>query len=120
MSAAEPIESREIDGVRVLRFNDRRLFDDFTVRQVGDALAEALPAKPGGRLVLDFSNVEELSSSMIGKLLLVLRRIDATKGRLRLCELSPSVRGVFRTTNLDRLFAIDRDLRESLEHLEGS
>ena len=120
MSTAEPIESREIDGVRVLRFTSSRLFDDVTVRQVGDALIDALPTKPGARLVLDFSNVEEVSSSMIGKLLLVLRRMDATKGKLRLCELSPSVRGVFRTTNLDRLFGIDRDLRESLEHLEGS
>jgi anti-sigma B factor antagonist len=119
MSTAERIESREIDGVRVLRFADRRLYDDFTVRQVGDALADAMPTAPGSRLVLDFSQVDEVSSSMIGKLLLVLRRMDAAKGKLRLCELSPSVRGVFRSTNLDRLFPIDRDLRESLEHLDG-
>jgi anti-sigma B factor antagonist len=119
MSAADRIESREIDGVRVLRFTDRRLYDDVTVRQVGDALVDAVPTGPGGRLVLDFSGVDEVSSLMIGKLLLVLRRVDAARGKLRLCELSPSVRGVFRSTNLDRLFGIDRDLRESLEHLEG-
>lgn len=118
MPATDHIEVRDLDGVRVVRFLDRRLYDDMTVRHASDALADAVPTAPRPRLVLDFSNVEEVSSSMIGKLLLVLRRMDAAKGRLRLCELSSSVRGVFRSTNLDRLFPIDRDLRESLDHLD--
>lgn len=118
MPASDHIESRDIDGVRVLRFLDRRLYDDLVVRQTADALANALPTSPRARVVLDLSNVEEISSSMIGKLLLVLRRMDASKSQLRLCEISPSVRGVLRSTTLDRLFAIDRDLHESLDHLD--
>ena len=43
------------------------------------------------------------------------RAFLASGGRLRICELSPTVRAVFRTSNLDRLFAIDRDRREALE-----
>ncbi len=117
MPPSNHVEVRDIDGVRVLRLLDHQLHDDLTVRQTADALTAALPNKPRSRVVLDLSNVDEISSSMIGKLLILLRRMDATKGQLRLCELSPSVQGVLRATTLDRMFAIDRDLHESLDHL---
>ena len=36
-------------------------------------------------------------------------------GKLRLCEMSPVIQQVFRTSNLDRLFTIDRDQRAALD-----
>ena len=108
----------EVDGVKVVRFHDRQLFDERTVREVADQIAARLPndGKPI-RLVLDFSEVGLISSSLLSKLILLQRRVDGTRGRLRLCELSPVLQQVFRTSNLDRLFAIDRDQRSSLETL---
>jgi anti-sigma B factor antagonist len=50
----------------------------------------------------------------LSKLILIQRRVDGTRGKLRLCELSPVLQQVFRTSNLDRLFSIDRDQRTSL------
>jgi anti-sigma B factor antagonist len=66
-------------------------------------------------LILDFSSVDLISSTLLGKLILLQRRVDGTGGKLRLCEMSGTVRSVFKTSNLDRLFAIDRDRREALE-----
>jgi anti-sigma B factor antagonist len=70
------------------------------------------------RLVVDFSDVSLISSTFLSKLILLQRRIDATRGKLRLCEMTPIVQQVFRTSNLDRLFKIDRDQRTAIESFQ--
>ena len=119
MPAPVRIQVNDADGVKIIRFNDHQLFDERTVREVSEQIAISLPSDGTPiRLVLDFSEVNLISSSALSKLILIQRRIDATRGKLRLCELSPILQQVFRTSNLDRLFAIDRDLRTSLEALK--
>lgn len=116
MPITSRIEVDEIDGIRLVRFLDRRLFDERTVREASEQLNAALPNDGSPiRAIVDFSGVELISSTLLSKLILVLRRVDASGGRLRLCEMSPHVQQIFRTSNLDRLFAIDRDRRGALE-----
>jgi anti-sigma B factor antagonist len=116
MAASPRISQSEADGVPVIQFVDRRLFDEPTVREVSDQLFAYLPrdGKPIG-LIVDMSNVEMISSAMLGKIILLLRRIESTGGRLCLCGLRPVVQDVLRTTNLDRLFQVARDRREARE-----
>jgi len=118
MPPADRISMTEVDGVKIVRFLDRQLFDERTVREVADQIAATLPndGRPI-RLVLDFAGVGLISSTLLSKLILLQRRIDGTRGKLRLCELSPVLEQVFRTSNLDRLFGIDRDQRSALEVL---
>ncbi len=115
MPATLRIEVVNIDGVQVVSFRERLLFDDKTVREVSDQLNAALPNEGKAiRLVLDFTGVDLISSSLLGKLILLLRRVEGGGGRLRLCELSPTVQSVFRTSNLDKLFVIVRDRAAAL------
>jgi anti-sigma B factor antagonist len=115
MAATPRIDIREIDGVRVVRFHDHHLFDERTVRDVADQIAAALPNDGSPiRLVIDFAGVDLVSSSLLSKLILLQRRIDASGGKLRLCEMSPVIQSVFRTSNLDRLFVIERDQTAAL------
>jgi len=118
MSNAPRIDLREADGVKVIRFHDQHLFDERTIRDVAEQIAAALPNDGTPiKLVLDFSGVALISSSLLSKLILLQRRVDASKGKLRLCEISPVLQQVFRTSNLDRLFSIDRDQRTALAAL---
>lgn len=119
MSAVPRITLHDEPGLRVARLQQPRIYDDSTVREVFDQLVAALPSTPDTALVVDFTGVEIISSSMLGKLILLQRKVDTIKGRLRFCEMSSTVRAVFRSTNLDRLFQIDRDLSESKEALSG-
>jgi anti-sigma B factor antagonist len=118
MPATLRIEVTDANGSQVVAFRDRLLFDDRTVREVADQLGAALPndGKPI-KLVLDFSGVDLISSSLLGKLILLQRRVDSSGGKLRLCELSPTVHSVFKTSNLDRIFGIVRDRRAALAEL---
>jgi anti-sigma B factor antagonist len=119
MPAASRIQLNDVAGIKIVRFNDQQLFDERTVREASEQISINLPSDGTPiRLVLDFSEVNLISSSALSKLILIQRRVDATRGKMRLCELSPILQQVFRTSNLDRLFAIDRDQRTSLEALE--
>ena len=116
MAAATRIDVREVDSVKVLRFVDRQVFDERSVREVSEQIAAALPNDGSPiKVVLNFSEVALISSSLLSKLIMLQRRVDATGGKLRLCEMSPVLMSVFRTSNLDRLFTINRDMREALE-----
>lgn len=104
-------------GICVIRFLDSRLYDDRTVRDVSDQLLQVLAELPPGEsMILDFTGVQIASSAMLARLILLLRRIESLGGRLRLCELGEGIAQTLRTTNLDSIFAIDRDRREALEH----
>lgn len=115
MAAVPRVEVSESDGIWVVTFRDRQLFDERTVREVADQLFAAAPSTGPIRMIVDFTGVDLVSSSLLGKLLLMQRRVDASGGKLRLCEMTTPVRAVFKVSNLDRLFGIDRDRREALE-----
>lgn len=117
MPTSPRLDMQSEPGLRVVRFASSRIYDDAVVREVFEQLSAVVPPNAETALVLDFSNVEMISSSMLGKLIPLQRRVDQQQGKLRLCGMSGTVRSVFRTTNLDRLFKIDRDLAESREAL---
>ena len=112
------VEVADANGVQVISFRERLLFDDKMVRDVSDQINAALPSdgKPI-RLVIDFAGVDLISSSLLGKLILLLRRVEGGGGRLLLCELTPTVQAVFKTSNLDKLFKIVRDRPAALAEL---
>lgn len=116
MTVTSRIQATEVDGVQVIRFRDRQLFDEKTVREVADQILASLPNDGSPiRLILDFTDVNLVSSTLLSKLILLQRRVGASNGKLRLCELPPVIQQVFRTANLDRLFSIDRDQRTALD-----
>ena len=116
MGTSNFIELREVDQVKVISFKEKHLFDERTVKEVSDQIAASLPNDGSPiNLILDFSDVALISSSLLSKMILLQRRIELTRGKLRLCELSSVIESVFRTSNLDRLFKIDRDRRASIE-----
>ncbi len=115
MAAPTRIVVEDEDGVPVVRFIDRHLMDDRVVREAGDQIASALPTTGPVRLILDFSDVSQISSAMIGRLVVFMRRASNSGGLMRLCELSAGVQDVLRTTNLNRVLIAARDRREARE-----
>jgi anti-sigma B factor antagonist len=116
MSVTTRIQVTDLDGIKLVRFQDHQLFDERTVREIADQIAEALPNDGSPiRLVVDFSEVSLISSTFLSKLILLQRRIDGSGGKMRLCEMTPMIQQVFRTSNLDRLFKIDRDQRTAID-----
>ena len=81
MAVTPRIQVNETNGITVIRFQDRQLFDERTVREVADQILAALPNDNSPiRLILDFSDVNLISSTLLSKLILLQRRVANSGG----------------------------------------
>lgn len=109
------LEIEEVGDVTVVRFLDRRILDDQHVRQLGQELFQLADAEHVRNVLLNFSNVDFLSSAALGKLITVDKKIRARGGKLLLSNLRPEVYNtVFALTLLNRVFDIKENEAEAL------
>ena len=93
--------------VRVITFTSDK------VRDVENMIARELQARTeglaGAHLLLDFTNVDYLSSVELGTLITLHKRMRASGGRLTLFNLTDRIYEIFTTTRLDTLLRICRE-----------
>jgi anti-anti-sigma factor len=97
------------DGILTVVFDDERILDEAKLEEVGRDLLQKLDATSEERVILDFRKVKFMSSSMLGKLVLVHKKSKEFKVVLKLCSIDPEIRTVFKITKLDKLFDIEAD-----------
>jgi len=96
----------ETERATVVTFSDTEILDSLVVREIQDELLSLVEELERHLLVLDFSDVKMLSSSMLGVLIRVHHRIVAARGRMVLCCIADQILEAFRITHLDRVFEI--------------
>ncbi|MGD0041581.1 MAG: STAS domain-containing protein [Isosphaeraceae bacterium] len=67
------------------------------------------------RILLDFTHVRYLSSSMLGQLARLARDVASARGQLKITGLGPVLRDAFRIGHLEPLFAIYDDEASALK-----
>jgi anti-sigma B factor antagonist len=72
-----------------------------------DRLIDSLEMRPGLRMVIDLSEVEYLTSSVLAKLIDLKKRLGVAGGRVGLQHVHPDLIEVFRITRLDRVFDVE-------------
>ncbi len=107
----------EVGQATVVRFRQARLSGILELEKLGQELDELAAREDGGKLVLDFSAVEFISSQTLGKLVALNRRVKACGGDVRLANVPPRVLGVMQTCKLDSLFDIRPDVAQALQSL---
>ena len=90
--------------VTVAFFQDARILDETTVKAVAEELLALVDSTFKIKLLLDFSNVEYLSSAVLGKLVAAYKKVQEGKGLMKLVAVKPSIKEVFKITKLDKLF----------------
>lgn len=98
----------------VVKLAGPRITDQVYVSELGDELIAVVEAAEPPDILIDLNDVEFLSSSVLGKLIRLLKRIRETNGRLRLCSIRPSILEVFEITQLHKVFEIYPDADEAL------
>jgi anti-sigma B factor antagonist len=93
--------------VVVIHFTGRNVFlDEETACRIRDELL-ALAEEPGDAdLFLDFANVEYLTSTTLGALISLQKKLRVRGRRLTVGNVSPQVQEVFAVTKLDRFFEL--------------
>ena len=91
--------------VTVVTFLTGRIREEHS-DQFDEQVVRASERFPSPKVLLDFSGVRFLSSSILGKLVKLNARLAARGGELRLASLDKRIAEVFKLTNLDRIFSI--------------
>ncbi|MCY2963709.1 MAG: STAS domain-containing protein [Planctomycetota bacterium] len=100
------IDIEEVNGVTIARFTDKKILDESNIQIIGNQLFSLIDDDHRQKVVLDFSNVEYLSSAALGKLITLDKKVKAAQGELRLCAIRKDILEVFKITRLDKLFKI--------------
>jgi anti-sigma B factor antagonist len=104
-----------IDGVTVVSFNDTKIVTEENIQEVGDQLYSLVEDDGYNKLLLNFGNVQYLSSAALGKLINLKKKVGAVKGKLKMCCIHPDLLEVFRITRLDQVFEIFADEQKALD-----
>ena len=108
------LEISEVDDVTVVRFVDRKILDAANIQQLGDELFALVESEGRKNLLLNFANVEFLSSAALNKLIILDKKVKSSGGRLKFCGLRPEIYEVFVITRLTKLFEIKENEAEAL------
>ncbi|GDY07580.1 hypothetical protein LBMAG52_10660 [Planctomycetia bacterium] len=96
----------EHGDVLVVGFKTRLLNDEENIEQLGQELFSLVEQANWLKLVLDLTNVEYLTSSVLGKLITLHRKLHRSQGKMVLFGLSEGVDSILRTSNLLTYFAV--------------
>lgn len=96
----------DLKDVKVIDFVDSKILDEANIAEIGLNLAALATAKERPKLLLDFANVDHLSSAALGMLINVNNKVKHQNGQLRLANIKPQILEVFEITKLNKLFKI--------------
>ena len=96
----ELVQIERVEGVIVVRFLRRTIFDPLLIELIGSHLLELTDQEPNSRLLINFTNVESLTSAMHGKLVGIYRAIEDEGGQLAFCCVDPFLQQIFHICRL--------------------
>jgi anti-anti-sigma regulatory factor len=104
-----------LERTAIVRFVDAEiLFEEATVKALGDQLARLIEVDGYTRLLLNFSGVRYLSGAMLGRLDCLQQNLVPARGSIQLCGMEQLLRDVLRIKHLDRAFDVFADEAEAL------
>jgi anti-sigma B factor antagonist len=114
MSGYRRVDVSEVGNVTVVRIRDHRIVEDINIQELGEEMFRLVEVDGHDKLLLNFSAVGFLSSSALGKLITLDKKVKAHGGILKLSNIRPEIYEVFAITKLNRLFDIKNEEADAL------
>jgi len=115
VSGHRRLDIEEVGEVTIAKFLDKKILDETNIQIIGSQLFGLVDDDQRRKIILDFTNVEYLSSAALGKLITMDKKVKAAKGKLRLSGIRPDIYEVFAITKLNKLFEIYDDQDKALD-----
>jgi anti-sigma B factor antagonist len=109
------LKIRQSDGIAIVEFADRKILEELSIHEIGEELSQLVAAKPGIRLLLNFKNVDHLSSAALGMLITLNKKVQEQSGLLKLSDINRQIFEVFKITRLNRVFDIHETADQALD-----
>ena len=107
------------NDVAVVSFASSRILDQSNVQQLGEEFDALVDRYKLRKIVLNFANVSYMSSAVMGKLVSLLKKVQASGGKLKLCGIEESIFEIFKIMRFDKMFDIRANEDEAIVELMG-
>jgi len=108
-------------GIKVALLEIPRILDQQDISEIRKKLsAMTREGQASSGFVIDFRKVINMSSSALGMLITIHKRICETGGKLHLCNINDTIMDLFHITRLDKILNIDDSLEQSLSSISES
>jgi anti-sigma B factor antagonist len=109
------LESETVGDITIVHFLDKKILDEQNIQIIGEELFRLADDQGTKKVLLNFNNVEYLSSAALGKLITLNKKLQAAGGRLVLCNIRSEIHEVFEITKLDKFFKIVKKEQDALQ-----
>jgi len=114
------IEVEDIGDATIVNFVDKKILDARIIELIGKQLFALVDEQGRRRVVLNFQNVEYLSSAAMGKFISLQKKLGWVQGELILTNIHPKIYQTFETMRLNRFFTILPTEHNALMALGGA
>ncbi|MHC4265100.1 MAG: STAS domain-containing protein [Planctomycetota bacterium] len=118
MAPVQPnISIKYDDKVTIITFTQEKILEQTDIKALQDSILSVVEQAGPINLILDFSNVQFLSSSVLGLLIRISKRVYEAEGQLALCSIIPKIYEIFKITRLTNIFDIYNSIEAATEAL---
>jgi len=99
----------------IATITEEKILEEKDIRELQESVFSIIEQAGQINLILDFRNVKFLSSSVLGLLIRISKKVYEKNGQLRLCNINKKINEIFKITRLNRIFDIYPDLERATE-----
>jgi len=115
-AADVPFIVNKIDAWTIVEFRTASLMDPLVLERTGQALYKLIDEEDQRLIILDFSNVQYISSQAIGIVLTMNKKLSGLKrSKFVLCGVGEKLMQLIKITRLDRLLTIKPTQEEAVK-----
>ncbi|MHC4323356.1 MAG: STAS domain-containing protein [Planctomycetota bacterium] len=115
------IAINKTDKATIVTFTNKRMLEEWDIQTLQELIMAVIEQTRRIKLVLDFRNVQFISSSAgLGALIKISKKAHERGGQLRLCNINRKVREIFEITWLTKILNIQPDLENAIESLSSA
>ena len=111
----QSIELHEDDDLLVLSFVDGKITDDKRITQIDADLQQATGLAGNGRVLVDFTGLNFMSSAMVGALLRFQKKCDGASINVKFCNIGDAVGEIFQVMKLKKIFSIHKTREDAVK-----
>lgn len=112
------INVKRQDDITIVEFTERKILDEVNIAQIGQQFDSLVAETAIPKIIVDFSNVSHMSSSALGMLITLHKRIREKNGQLRLANIQPAIFEIFVITRLNEIFQICKTKEEAMQSIQ--
>ncbi|BBM83106.1 STAS domain-containing protein [Candidatus Uabimicrobium amorphum] len=107
------LKIEEEKNFTIVSFFDTVILDETNITTFAEELVSVIKSRQKINLVIDFANIEFLSSAVLGKLVKIRKIVKKQGGKLKLCGLRTNLMQIFKVTKLHKVFDIVADRKKA-------